>query len=228
MQWLTSELIFISIIMGTTKQPQGKIVFQEDTADKSERELRRAELKEKYPEGYVWIQPICDYVDVTSMAAPRPEDKWKPRVTILKVPVSVNRGTHPQTGLPRYDDKLVPIHLIDPDMKWPVDVRSDLIRGLGAKVLDPWELLDFLDSYPGRESLFKLVKPDPLIDGRVQKGLKTKGAKTALRAVMNQRPGAARPSESAPTRQKAPRPSEGHSFDEGLAEGVEEEAMGAL
>lgn len=209
--------------MSTTKPPKSKINVSENPIDKSEREARRDELMEKYPEGKVWIQPICDYHELVSMQNPRREDHFVPRITIIKVPVSTMRGTHPHTGLPKVEDKYVPIHLIDPDLKWPVDVRSDLIRGLGKTVLDPWDLLDFLDSFPGREHLFNLLRVDPIIDQRIEASMKSKGTKAALHEVVN--PKRTRPAEameSKPVVTKKSRKAGGTSFDEGLAGDAEE------
>lgn len=191
-----------------------RIKLEADTQDVEARQSRREELEKKYPGGAAWIQPICDYVEDPGVDRPRREDHYKPRLTHIKIPVSTQRGTHPHTGMPKIDERYVTVNLIDPVMKWPVDVRTDMIPGLSKKIMDPYELLEFLEDFPVCGIHYKLIPIDPILDERISKASRTRGAKTLLRDVMNGANEKSRPAEGIPQAANKPRRVTGVTMDD--------------
>jgi hypothetical protein len=169
--------------MAQIKQPRLRVFVDEDPDIIEERKQRMDALKKKYPGGIAVIQPICDRVGDPGFERPRPEDKMRPRCTHVKVDTWRRNGTHPATGMPNLTKELVTIDLIDPQLKWPIDVRTDQIKQLGPNVIDKWELIEFLEEHPACNKDFKLLAVDPVLDKRIKDGLKAPGAKAVLKEV---------------------------------------------
>ena len=168
------------------KAPQKvKFFLDEDPDVVTERQERMEALKSKFPGGIAVIQPITERKEDPGFERVRPEDKERALMTHLPVDTWRRDGTHPATGLPNVKKEIVKIDLIDPIMKWPIDVRTDQIKKLDRRTIDKWELLEYLDEHPLNGIHFRLLPIDPVLDKKLKAALKEPRAKALLDEVIH-------------------------------------------